>query len=160
MKIVIDLQGFLSKPTDFIPKEITICKGKNEVFTYLFKPKLKFKDLRAEDKRQVYWLQKNHHCLMYDDNENCENQVDEKEFGNILRRLIDCNKDIVYVRGELKQKILMCYLNCIIINLEFWDDCPQLSKECHNCSNHKYNFSVCSKSNAKKLYNFLMKQNK
>lgn len=155
MKIVIDLQGFLSNPIDFIPKELTIYKGKNEVFTYLFKPKLKFKELRVHDKRQVHWLEQNHHCLKYDDSGNYENQLEEKEIGNILRRTIS-NKDIIYVRGDLKQKFLMRYLNCAIINLEYWNDCPQLSKEYHNCHNHTHNFSFCSKSNAKRLYNFLI----
>lgn len=68
------------------------------------------------EKRQIKWLERNHHALRYS-----EGHFNLCEMSNILRRFT-ANTRIIIVRGHDEANILKKFVNIEIVNLEHVHD--------------------------------------
>lgn len=144
MALFIDVQGFLNN--NFVPKELSITYDGKRVYTYMFKSPINFMRLSSDEKKEVRWLENNHHTIQYSDG-----FIEPGEIGVILRRF-PCN--CVYVKGHQKKNFLKKFFFCEIINVE--EDCSgvdvKFDKEYHKCIYHGDAFSICGYVNVLKLY--------
>lgn len=149
---VIDIQGFIVD-SNFVPKELSIgCSSNEELYSYLFKPIKPFKYLSAFEKKQVLWLEKNHHNIPYS-----EGHIYVSELKNILS-LFNSYKTI-FVKGHIKVDFLKDILpvKTNIINLEHDnnENCVSLKVFQTTCIYHKNNYGICSVHNVKLLMKYV-----
>lgn len=146
--VVIDLQGVLLK-RGFMVKELAIGDGER-VNHYIFKPHVSYRRLNSDERRQVLWLEDNHHGLRYNDG-----NTNSEEISNILKQFTK-EVDLIFVKGHQKIEFLQKYLSLRIINLENYLNVPLLNKTNINCCMyHKNVFSICSLYNINVLTNYL-----
>lgn len=147
MLLVIDIQGFLLQE-GFLVKELAISDGKM-LNHYIFKPNVPYNKLSSIDKRQIRWLEKNHHSLCYSDG-----YVNLSELSNILERFVSSDVEVIFTKGHQKAEVLRQHLDKPIINLEYVNDIPKLIPTTTNCCmHHKNKLKNCSVYNVKLLCN-------
>lgn len=145
--VIIDVQGFKTTDKTFTPKELAAYDG-NQICHYVFKPPFHFNSLPDHLKSQATWLQKNHHCIPWD-----QGFTQVYNFDKIIKSLTD-NVDVVYVKGHEKAEFLK---NIISKPIQEFDEQPALTKANAHCFYHSENNCVCALSNVFMLYdNFIM----
>lgn len=158
--MVVDIQGF-SLP-EFYPKEISFVSGQQKSH-YLLKPPVQYNTLSYDIKRQIKYLEYNHHGLKYDSGYITDNDLDE-----ILRNhLLNGVADIVCVKGHQKEEFLKKRLDHLdeysgvpVINVEYLNFSterpPNFSKDIPLCLYHDNNSKyMCSLRNSLMLYDWL-----
>lgn len=157
--VIVDVQGYRDK--NFIVKELCIFDGyiKN---TYLFKPPFPYEDLSPTMRSEVNYMERCHHKIKFSSGLIPYNTLDEI----LTRDIIDNEVDIVYVKGDIKEKFLKNMLginhNITIINLEKnlgeEESMPILKKSyrppCLNHGNNKECF--CAMENCIILYYWIL----
>lgn len=154
--VVIDVQGFYIP--EFIVKELTIFDG-HRTGHYLFKSPVPFRQLSADVKKQVKYLELNHHLLRYN-----SGNIDYENIYNILEEnIIDDVIDIIYVKGSVKEDFLRQFFDSKdfyprIINLEEANSCPKLQPQLPLCMHHylKTKICICSLNNVRFIYNYVI----
>lgn len=146
----IDLQGFCYDHEDnFAVKEICILT-KNIKLHEFVKPPFPFNELNNHFKKQVKWLEDNHHGLNWN-----MGYITFQELRNTISPIL--KGKILLVKGENKVKWMNDILDLddqkiICINVENINCCLQLNKQPNSdqfaCSKHKYVNSRCARSNA------------
>ena len=152
--VAVDIQGFCTP--DFQPKELAIYDGK-EMKSYIFKPKIPWRSLPEDSKKQAKYLYGNHHGLHYNYGETAYDDL----YSIIYNNLRDV--DTIYVKGRIKQDFLvkifneLKYNSSIIVNLEnISSNIPKFQKGHTICSYHDLDICVCSVKNAELLYNCIV----
>lgn len=102
--ITVDMQGF-TIDNRFTPKEIVIYDG-TKTSHYMFKSPKPFSSLSTNEKNQVKYLERNHHCLQFN-----SGYLDYCHLRSILQKqLLDiCNcgeVQRIYVKGHQKKQFL------------------------------------------------------
>jgi len=153
--IVLDVQGFQYKKSQFLCKELAFTCGETPHY-YLFKFPLRKDMLSGDFQKQVYWLEKNLHGLEWD-SENGELYEHMEKF---LKGHID-SKYTIYVKGMQKVLWLKNFLSNRIIDMEKMK-CPRLSelrKQNKNivrqCDNHNNANLQCASENVNLLTKWL-----
>lgn len=157
--VVVDIQGF-SLP-EFYPKEISFVNGQQNSH-YLIKSPVPYSALSPDIKRQVKYLECNHHGLKYS-----SGYVNDEDLNEILRNHL-CAVNIVYVKGHQKQEFLEKRLHDLeetstpsVVNVEHlnvtMEQPPNFCKDLPLCLYHFNNSKkyMCSLRNSFKLYNWL-----
>lgn len=146
--VVIDLQGVLLNH-GFMVKELAIGDAER-VNHYIFKPHVPYNRLDAGERRQVHWLEDNHHGLHYNNG-----SINSNEILNILNQFTR-GVDLIYVKGHQKIEFLQKYLSIRINNLENYVNVPVFNKTNTNCCMYHRNvFNICSLYNLNVLMNYL-----
>lgn len=141
----LDIQGFMIDGT-FTPKELAFTINGCRIHHYLFKSPKEFQKLSGEEKKQVQWLERNHHRISY-----TSGHLDLQDV--MLQPLLPVYK--IFVKGSQKKKFLDALLpEREIIDLEFDYQCPNLVRAFNECSYHKNNYCICAKHNCKILYEY------
>lgn len=99
--ITVDIQGF-TIDNQFSPKEIAIYDG-TRIAHYIFKSPKMFNALTQDEKKQVKYLEWNHHCIKYN-----SGHLDY-DSNNIRQQLLDiCESGQIriYVKGHQKKRFL------------------------------------------------------
>ena len=124
MEFICDIQGFRNGDNDYIVKELAIISIRGQIYELqLFQPPCKFSDLPTDLKKQVCWLERQHHGLYWG-----SGFREYEDLKDIFKNLnISGN---IYVKGVEKHqfiaKLLQDY-NVNVINLENLG-CPSLSE--------------------------------
>lgn len=160
--IAIDFQGFCIP--EFVPKEIAII-GKSFMGNFFMKAPKCFKDLDANIKRKVEYLEYFHNGLKYDDGTIPFDHIPYLLKTHVLDQMID----VIVVKGRRNFDYLRYILRddlykIKIINVDDYDEfklnrvCKTVSFPCehHFLKNKPY---VCSFANCKLLYDFVLKFN-
>lgn len=161
--VTVDIQGFCIP--EFYPKEISFTNGLQTAH-YLIKPLVPYGTLSCNVKKQIRYLENNHHGLKYS-----SGYVSDNDLNEILRNhLLDSAVHIVYVKGHQKQEFLEQKLYDLggtstpsVINVEHLDisveEVPNFFKNLPLCLYHSNNNNnsnyMCSLRNSKKLYDWL-----
>lgn len=153
--ITIDIQGLYhndDKNGNIEPKEITIYE-KNRCEHFLIKPTKLFSELSPSEKRQVHYLEKFHHGIKYYTGNTRLSDVVLTIKDLIVK--FDINR--IYVRGHQKYNFLKVLLKNVpgleIVNVE--QHTPRFNMDRPSCFSHSLLHCMCSKNNAKFLYNYL-----
>lgn len=148
--LVIDFQG-INTPA-FSVKELAVFDG-NQLCHYVFKPPKPLSSIMDSSLlSQIKYLRRNHHCLDYNDGD-----ISYSKLETILDHHIQ-GVDRVYVKGAVKMQFLKEALDTLpeVINVEYMEECPKLTKEIPACSYHDVNVHnpkcICAINNCKKLY--------
>lgn len=139
--LVIDVQGF-SLDAGFLVKEMAISDGQM-INHFVFKPCTSYWSLTSHEKQQIHWLENNHHGLQYGDG-----HVDLSELPDILQRFT-IEAKVIFVKGHQKKEFLKKYISDIpIVNLEFVENIPKLTKVTSKCCMYHHNTpKICALSN-------------
>lgn len=153
---VIDVQGFRQGVDGFIPKELAITKDGVNVHEYLFSCLTPYQILSSDEKRQVNYLQKNHHGIRYS-----TPGLPPCECYKIITNFLTNNKiSEVYVKGDVKKRFLEKLISIPCINIEYESECPKFAKSAPHCNLGCHTMSsnvVCAYKNCVELYNWLYK---
>ena len=142
-----DIQGFMVDGI-FRPKELAFTFDGENILHYLFKSPKPFSKLCEEEKKQVRWLERNHHRISYN-----SGRLSLEEVSEVVQPIFSVSK--VFVKGSQKKKYLDdLLLGCEIINLEFDYNCPNLDRTLNDCVYHRNNYCICAKENCKILYEY------
>lgn len=149
--VVIDIQGFYINKK-FIPKELSLTNDGYTFYTYVFKPPCLFRELSPSERRQVRWLQENHHCLDFN-----SGNIDLENFEHVLQPFL-MYANVIFVKGNNKFDVLKkIFPN--VVNLEYEPHCLKFSICNHTCNNHNVRYSFCALENVKELTNFVLNKN-
>lgn len=151
---IVDCQGFFSDPKKFVLKELAVCSEQG-VVNYVFRPIKPYHELNREEKKEVYFLEQNHHGLRYSGG--VFNAVEDLPV-ILFQHLKDVDR--VYVKGVLKHEFIKNVCNVIfkftpkIVNIEDLYFVPKLQPIIDKtyCNFHFTNQFICSKQNATSLY--------
>lgn len=149
--IVIDIQGYKVENNKFVPKELAAYNGE-QYCHFIFKPPFPIEMLPDFYKKQVIWLENNHHCLQWK-----EGFTPLYQFPKIIQQLSN-TADVFYVKGKEKALYLQKYIkNKKIIEL---DEQPALKKMESKCLYHLNKFCYCSLTITMYLYDhFFLNKN-
>lgn len=162
ISVIVDFQGFKNTLNEFIIKEVAYQQIDHELIKgdlkhYLLKPPYSYDTLSLEVRKQVDWLENNHHGLRWEEGNYHYNKVVEI-FNDIINP-----SNIIYVKGEEKFKFL-CQItnykyNLRIINLEKMgcDNFANLKKDVKliDCI-YKHNNNFCAINNVNLLTNWVI----
>lgn len=143
MKLVVDVQGFMTSEKIFTPKELAVYNG-TSTSHYLFKAPFSIDSLPKNLQQQASWLMQNHHCIDWD-----EGFTPVFLFPRILRRLIR-GAEFIYVKGREKAMFLRRYTKIPIIEIEGH---PALTPTQPACMSHLKSLCYCALSNVYHIYN-------
>lgn len=159
--VVVDIQGF--NLPEFYPKEISFVHGQQQTAHYLLKPSVPYSTLSSDLKKQIQYLEHNHHGLKYS-----SGYISDDDLNEILRNhLLNDVVDVVYVKGHQKKEFLEKRLSYLqeastpsVVNVEYCtlEQVPNFYKDIPLCLNHFNNHSkkyMCSLRNSLKLYDWL-----
>lgn len=149
MNLVVDVQGFKTTKTTFVPKELAVYDG-CRLSHYIFKPPFAFHMLDDFHKKQAKWLIKNHHCISWE-----IGFTPAYCFPSIFQRLTNTS-DVthIYVKGKEKADYLKTLTRKPIVELE--EHPPLISAE-PKCFYHITSPCICAVSNVYNLYhNYVM----
>lgn len=144
MRIVLDVQGFITADKRFTPKELATYDGAT-ISHHVFKPPFPFDRLPSKFQQQAVWLMNNHHCIPWS-----EGFTPTHHFADILNRLLK-NADFVYVKGREKAEFIRHYTNKPVIEIE---EHPALTPTKAACMSHSKSVCYCALSNVYYLYRF------
>jgi hypothetical protein len=138
----VDIQGFFN--TNFVPKEMSITLDGINVYNYLFKPTTPYNKLSTKERREVRWLENNHHKIRYSDG-----FIHAGDIKAILRKF---KFDTIVVRGHQKAEFLKPFARYIS---DVQDDCLKYEIGEHSCPNHSDEFAMCANVNVRKLREYI-----
>lgn len=142
--LYVDIQGF-SAPK-FTPKEVSFTYDGKKVDTYLFKSPIPFNKLSAGEKREILWLEQNHHGIKYS-----RGDYELHHFTAIVKKH---PAEVVFVKGHQKCEFIRnYYLNTV--NVETMDEINVKFQKnfIFDCKNHKITYAMCSINNVVELFN-------
>lgn len=143
--VFIDLQGFKGNSNNFIAKEIAIVFNSKEYMNFIIKPPFKYEHLTPEKQKQVNWLSKNYHHLLWEDG-----SITFKSVLNFLREnTLDAQ---IFVKGAEKKMWTEKILQKNVLNVEdifYKSSITKLEKEysVHTYCN-AHNHGTCALKNA------------
>lgn len=105
--IIVDLQGFKDKNNLFIVKELAIATQEH-THVFLIKPPYPFTALTEEERKQVWWIEKNRGYRW------SEGYIDHREFLRIIKPYLKERKIIVKGYEKIKWVQDLCDHNNII----------------------------------------------
>ena len=149
---IVDVQGFVINGK-FTPKELSYTINDNNICTYLFKPICSIDEVtNPNERRQIRWIEKNHHCINFENGTTPLSTLDYIFPHNVCRCIVKGQQKEEFLKEQFPQ------LN--IINLENFPSCSMVmrEKQLHNCNNHMSYISVCSKYNVCELHKFMKTQ--
>lgn len=122
MEFVLDFQGFKSERNEFIVKELALISTGGGLYELqLFQPPCEFNKLTEDVKKQVVWLEKQHHGLFWG-----SGFRDYSELKDMFKNVNICGT--VYVKGSEKKKFVKTLLSAFNVEIIDLDDmgCPKL----------------------------------
>lgn len=141
----IDIQGF--NTPEFTPKELAIYDGEI-VKHYHFKSKCLLSELSENCKKQVRWLETNHHGIPFN-----SGTSDLKDFNEIVIRETE-KANVIFCKGYQKINFFKPILGSKIFN-QLEDENEVVCKfypEIPLCNNHRLKMCKCSINNSIRLY--------
>lgn len=142
MRVVVDVQGFMTADKTFTPKELAVYNGV-AISHFVFKAPFNLRSLPQHLQRQAVWLMNNHHCINWS-----EGFTPSHLFPLILNRLLQ-PAHVVYVKGREKAQFIRQHTNKDVIELE---EQPALSPTTPSCMYHSHSTCYCALSNVYQLY--------
>lgn len=141
--VIVDVQGY----GDFIPKELAILEigvtdEREKIAHFIFKPPTPLNTMSRDMKKQIYWLEKNHHALKWSVGFTCLS-----ELPHILKYFTN-HADKIIVKGNQKKKLLESYVDVPIVSLDY---CPKLQAQFPTCSFHSNENCFCALTNVHQL---------
>lgn len=170
--LIIDLQGFQYKDSEFIVKELAVvCCNTKQQAHYLFKPPYPFSSLPHDKKTQYRWLERNHHGLKWS-----QGYIQLTELPLILQRFcqnavnnhqrqhsLPLEDVIILCKGRIKKNFLQQFLrwNKIIDLDDFLLCLPSLkSLNIPKCVEHsRFNNCHCALANVYFLHKCIVDLN-
>lgn len=155
--IVFDCQGFFHKE-NFQLKEMSMYGSGLDV-TYNFKPTKPFKQLSKKQQKEVRYLENQHHGIRYSSG----NELKSEELHTIIYNSLK-DVDRIYVKGHDKFDFIYNIVNSVfnyppfIVNIENCISSPKITciEDKNYCDNHSIEKFICSRHNAKVLYNSIV----
>jgi hypothetical protein len=157
--IIVDIQGFQHKRSDFICKEISILKCDiNRIYEthhYFFRFPICEHQLSVEFEKHMKWIQRNIHGISWEHSpSSTENYTDLQQ---ILRECVPPRLR-VYTKGNRKVHFLSELISNEIIDLTKIPKFSELKKRYvreHHCYEHINNNLQCAQENSKLLFNWI-----
>lgn len=154
--IAIDIQGF-STP-EFVAKEFTYIKGFGlmNFGHYILKPTKPFAMLDMRSRKNVRYLENQHHGLRYSGG-----SIPYEEIYTIIPQLAS-DADVIYLKGSQKKLFIEDIIKryCDESNVKIVDvgmsDMMKFSKISPQCNHHFLKTCICSLNNCMLLYNWIL----
>lgn len=142
MKVVLDVQGFLTSDKTFTPKELATYDG-IAISHHIFKAPFRFSQLPLHLQQQAVWLMNHHHCVSWTDG-----YTPAHLFPQILTRLLE-HATVVYVKGREKADFIRKHTNKPVLEI---GEHPALTATQAACIYHSRSICYCALSNVYHLY--------
>ena len=153
MILYADLQ-FFKVGGQFVVKEFAVLSYDSEIKHYVFKPPMNFKNLTRSEKKEVKWVERHHHQILWN-----TGYVPCNYAKKIIVEDLQCTGK-VFVKGLHKVNYLQT-LNINAYNIEDSEDIPKCKTSSFtrkiSCMNHEGYSYICALSNVFNIKNLVEK---